>query len=93
MSKKALFNIPVSEGGFKPEPVVKETIKPEVHQLTSDQDLDNDGVLDTVDYMSVADYSHYIGRPTQTIYRMIKDGQLESIKIKGKIHVVLDYKA
>jgi hypothetical protein len=103
MSKKVLLFIPVSKGGLMPDPLpeevpAKEIIEdvplhkelPKVHVLTSNQDLDHDGLADTVEYMTVADYAGYIDKPVAVVYRMIRDNQIESIKIKNKLHIIME---
>ena len=106
MSKKKLFNIYKYAGGWKPdpdendEPIQYEEVKEieveikkelKVNTFTSNVDLDLDGELDEVRYISVEEYANYIQRPKTTVYRMIREGEIQSIKLKNKLHVILDW--
>lgn len=68
---------------------IKEDLKEKVHTLTSNVDHDLDGELDKVRYISVSEYADYINRPKTTVYRMIRDGSIQSIKLKNKLHIIL----
>ena len=65
-------------------------LKEEIHTLTSNVDHDLDGELDKLQYISVSEYADYINRPKTTVYRMIREGSIQSIKLKNKLHVILN---
>jgi excisionase family DNA binding protein len=105
MSKKKLFNLYKYQGGLKPdpdendEPIEYEEVKEievkikedlNVQTLTTNVDHNLDGELDEVRYISVSEYANYINRPKTTVYRMIREGEIQSIKLKNKLHVILD---
>ena len=82
---KVIENLPL----HKELPKDFKKILPKVHVLRSDQDIDNDGLADTIEYMTVSDYASYIDRPIIVVYRMVRENELESIKLKNKLHIVL----
>ncbi len=98
MSKKKLFNLYKYQGGFKPNPEENESIEvikkieveikkdlEKVQPLTSDIDVG----VGKVRYITVDKYANYINRPKTDVYKMIREGTLESIKLKNKLHVIL----
>ena len=91
MSKKALEFIPKSKGGWmEDEPSKRIFVEPEPAEPVNEKPIVKPEKTKDQEYMTVAAYANYISRPTTVVYRMIKDGSINSVKIGNKLHIVLD---